>query len=192
MGQEVTEDMRAKKCVEPTRVTATGEQISPCGMKATSLFNDTFQVTGFSINSSNIGWESDYRRYNNPPDYPTRPDTSWLFDRYPEVVPESEGVKNRHFISWMRPGALSRIWKPYGHLYTDLEAGVELEIQIHSNFPVGAWGGFKQLVLTEVDSLGGRHSCFGYVLLGSGVICTILTAIISILHTEKCEKVCMS
>merc|ERR1711920_167113 len=157
-------------------------------MKATSLFNDTFQVTGFTIDSSTVGWESDARRYNNLPDYPTRPNTSWLFNRYPETVPEAEGVKNRHFVSWMRPAALPRVWKNYGYLHETLEAGSNLDIEIASNFPVGAWGGYKQLVMTEIDQLGGRHNSFGHVLLGSGVICTILAVIVNVLHMEMCAR----
>ena len=43
----------------PTRVDMSHKQnknIVPCGLEATSVFNDTFQFAGVSINRTDIAW----------------------------------------------------------------------------------------------------------------------------------------
>jgi len=170
-GTYVDEKMRQTKCKqEVTRVNASGYHIFPCGMKATSVFNDTFKVIGRSFDTKNIAWQVDLDRYANPEDYgedeTSLGKTSWLYDRYPGVISEDEGVNNEHFATWMRPSAQSRVWNPYGYLYEDLEAGEILEIQIDNNYPMNSIkGGWKQLIITEVGWLGARHHGFAYLLL---------------------------
>jgi len=175
-GDLVTPEQRAAKCTESTMVSDDGKEIVPCGMKATSLFNDVFTISA-GISTEGIAWASDKERYNNPPDYPGRPGTSWLNDRYPHIVPVEEGVKNDHFIAWMRPSALNYAWKQYGWLDKDLEEGEELSISIENNFPVSAFNGSKQLVITEVGPLGGRGDKLGLFLILCGVGCYLLGGI---------------
>jgi hypothetical protein len=174
-GDVVPSNVRETFCIEPTRVDEHGEQIVPCGMKATSMFNDSFEIKGHSVDKSNLAWPEDLHRYQNPPDYKKRSDTSWLYDRYPDVVPEDEGVNNEQFLVWMRPSALQRVWNPYGYIRDKtLRKGTKLTVEIESNYPMEQMDGWKQLVLTTTGPMGGRHHGFGYCLLLSGVVCFIL------------------
>jgi len=179
-GKEVPEQLREALCVESTRVTDDGEDIVPCGMKATSLFNDTFAVrqggSDLEIDYSVSAWRSDVSRYNNPEDYLQRSLTSWLPDRYQEpAVFEDLGVKSEHFVDWMRPSALPRVWNRYGSINGTFEKGTTLTISIQSNYPVqGIPGSLKRVLLTEMNEMGGRHSGFGLGLIVSGVLCGLI------------------
>merc|ERR1719446_1354928 len=80
-GKIVPESLRDTLCVEPTRTTPDGQSIVPCGMKATSVFNDSFTIEGFEIDKSGLAWKEDLERFANPPDYRKREKTSWLYER---------------------------------------------------------------------------------------------------------------
>jgi len=173
MGQIVDESVRKSLCIEQTRLDKANKEIVPCGMKATSMFNDTFKIEGFDMDSKGIAWESDVARYDNPPDYKSRTGASWLWDRYPDIVSKEEGVKNEHFATWMRPCALWRIRNPYFWIDRGLAKGEELRIDIQSTFPL-VEGGYKELVLTELNWLGGRHNGFAYLLMVSSLLCFVM------------------
>merc|ERR1719253_114381 len=108
-GNEAADGEREKKCSnELTRIGPNGEDIVPCGLKAYSFFNDTFQVTKLAqgntsqfaglplaIDTAGVAWDSDVERYNNPEDYMPRPDTQELYERYPfHPNLREQGVKN--------------------------------------------------------------------------------------------------
>merc|ERR1712037_455290 len=112
-GDEVSQKLREKTCVGPTRETPEGQQIFPCGLPATSVFDDSFEVVGMAIDSEETVWPSDRQVFKNPEDYPTRPSTSWLYQRYPGVLSEAEGIRDSRFMNWMRPSALPVLRKPY-------------------------------------------------------------------------------
>jgi hypothetical protein len=177
-GDANVEGLRDTLCIKPTRIDADGNDIRPCGMKATSMFNDSFAVEGFTIDKSNLAWPEDLERYRNPSDYPDREKTSWLYERYPDVIDKDEGVNNEQFLVWMRPSALQRVWNPYGYIRDQsLKKGDTLTITIESNYPMDQMGGWKQLVLTTTGPLGGRHHGFGYCLFGGSVLCFSLCAV---------------
>jgi len=196
-GEQVTEYDRERFCVPETRV-FDGKNVVPCGMKATSVFNDTFNIKniglGGKLNTSGQAWRSDIERYNNPPDYPGRANTSWLFERYEGVVSKEKGVKDDGFVDWMRPAALPRVWKRYAKLDNQtLEAGTIVELEITSNFPIDSInGGFKRVVLTEIGPMGARHSGFGYVLVIAGILSFFFSGVAVCTDwlrvNEKCQR----
>jgi len=184
-GENVPEALRIAQCVKPTRIDDRGRQIVPCGMKATSMFNDTFLIKDHDIDKSNLAWPEDVARFRNPSDYRKREKTSWLYDRYEDIENiKEEGVKNEQFLVWMRPSALARVWNPYGYLREKtLKKGQTLSIEIESNYPMKQMGGWKQLVLTTVGTMGGRHHGFGYCLLISGVLCFVLWIAVRVIQS---------
>jgi hypothetical protein len=183
-GLDVPQSLRDEFCIKPTRIDTDGQQIVPCGMKATSVFNDSFEIKGHHIDKSNLAWKEDLERFRNPKDYAKREKTSWLYERYPDVVPKDEGVNNEQFLVWMRPSALERVWNPYGYIRDKtLRKGDVLTVSIESNYPMDQLGGWKQLVLTTTGPMGGRHHGFGYCLLGSGVGCFILCIVVCIIQS---------
>jgi len=184
-GLDVPESLRETFCVKPTRIDSEGDSIAPCGMKATSVFNDSFTVEGYDLDKSNLAWKEDLDRYKNPSDYLKRDKTSWLYERYPDVVAKDEGVNNEQFAVWMRPSALQRVWNPYGYIRDKtLRKGDTLSVNIESNYPMLQMGGWKQLVLTEVGTLGGRHHGFGIFMIFSGVVCFLLCLVVVIIQSS--------
>jgi len=188
-GQVVSQADRAAKCSQHTR-RVDGKEVVPCGMKAWSFFNDSYTLTydndstpvAVSLeDQKGIGWQEDEHRYDNPPEYDQlkygsfgKDNTSWLFERN-DKIPQHEGVENRHFVEWMRPGALPDVWKRYAFIDETLEAG-SYTVSIENNFDVTAWDGYKQLVFTELDPfIGGRNYMFGKVLVFYGVSAILLT-----------------
>jgi len=182
MGHVAPDAMRELKCPERSRE-ADGKQIVPCGMKAFSFFNDTFEVHGHTglveIDASSAGWDSDLDRYDNPPDYGKRSGTTWLYDRYPRIKHiAEEGVNNRQFVEWMRPGALWRVWHKYGTLAPQdgkqtLKKGDKLTITIHNYYPTPP-NGYKHLALTTLSRFGGRGNFFSSFLYAASVLCLFL------------------
>jgi len=163
-----------KACRAPeNRLTDEGYRISPCGMQANSMFNDSFEIDGM-VSGQDIAWESDMRRFNNPKGYPAPNTTLWLYERYPSIISESEGVKNPHFAIWVRPDAYSEVRKPYGHIDRTLKKGEVLNITIHARYPIANVGDGvrKELVLTTKSlTLGGKDNSFGWFQLFFAFIC---------------------
>jgi hypothetical protein len=189
LGQNVPEGVRDTFCTEQTRKDSNGDNIVPCGMKATSMFNDTFNMKledkALAIDSSNIAWAEDVERYRNPEDYKERKKTSWLYERYPNIVGKDEGVNNEHFATWMRPSALQRVWNPYGIIWRPLKKREMIELTIENNYPMHKFHGWKQVVLTTTNLMGGRHNGFGLFMVISGVGCFILCLVVVVL--EQCN-----
>lgn len=188
-GDNVPSSLRETMCLKPTRIDEEGNDIVPCGMKATSMFNDSYAIKDYEIDSSQMAWAEDMERYGNPQDYPDREKTSWLYQRYPDVVKKKEGVNNEQFLVWMRPSALWRVWNPYGYIHgKTIKKGDVLDITIDSNFPMSPMNGWKQLVLTTIGPLGGRHHGFGYCILASGVICFVCRLLVFFIEREGCGR----
>jgi len=182
MGEEVPASLREAKCPwDRTRVTASGEDIIPCGMKATSLFNDSFELHGFHISKEKLAWTSDVNRYHNLKNYPDKKGTSWLYERYSETVTKEEGVKNEAFNVWMRPSSMPRIWNPYGLVSKKegIPAG-NLTITIDDRYTPPK-GTYKTVVITEFNQIfGARHSGFGALIAISGILCWVIACATSL------------
>jgi len=159
-GKKATAGSRGKCKDTNSDRTRDGQEIVPCGVRATSFFNDTFEIAGIPIDQKNIAWKTDVDRFANPSDYPARTATSWLHERYPTIVAESEGVRNEHFVNWMRPEALPRVTKTYGNIRTKLTAGQIITLHINASFPVSGLEATKELVLTTYNALGGKNAAF--------------------------------
>ena len=116
--------------------------------------------------------------------YPNDDNIQYLYESFPNVVNPIEGVKNEHFINWMRTAGLPFFRKLYGKIDSDFAVGDTLSFQIDVNFEVQSFGGSKALVLTTLSDLGAKNSALGYsfIILGSinlviGVIFALKRAI---------------
>jgi len=157
-----------------------GEKIVPCGLRATSFFNDTFTLQGFNFVTDNIAWQSDVKRFANPSDYDTRPGTSWLYMRYSKSIKRHVGVKDERFVAWMRPAALPTVTNHYGVLKTDLKKGTSIDVRIDSNFPTQS-NIKKAVVLTTRGSVGSSRS-LGLCLIIVGCACLFVTPLVGIVQ----------
>jgi len=182
-GEEVSSSKRDQKCVEATRVSADGTDIVPCGSKTLSYFNDSFEIVGHTLSTDGVAWKSDVERYNNPPDFPSRPNTTWLFQMFPGTIDPEQNVKDPRFAQWMRPSGVPRVWNRYGYSNTDFQAGDQIEVIIKSRYPMDSIpGGFKTLVLTEDGVFGNRHNGFSYVMMTLSAFCFFLSILAWFVH----------
>uniref|UniRef100_A0A7S1RD31 Phospholipid-transporting ATPase n=1 Tax=Alexandrium catenella TaxID=2925 RepID=A0A7S1RD31_ALECA len=159
-----------------------GEDMVPCGLRALGMFNDTFEVLSHPLDTTGVAWAADVDYYTNPPDYSSRPNTSWLYRRFPTIPGlKAEGVKNEAFATWARPSAMPNVQKPYGYLRSPLKAGDTVTVRINASFPVASLSARKELVLTSLTNMGGRDDSLGLFLLIAGGIC-ILSGILVVLQ----------
>lgn len=165
-------------CTHPyTREIADGHRIFPCGLQATSLFNDTFEFWDADswepllMDTSGISWNTDLQRLANPENYPHRHGFSWLFERFPGTISKSNGTRSEAFAVWLRAAASNRLQKPYGILQSALAAGESIVVRLNASFPVSDIGARKFLVLRTMGVLGGVQTGLSYFLLAAGVVC---------------------
>jgi len=164
------------------------KEIVPCGLKANSVFNDTFS---FSIGGNpfllqddmkDIAWPSDVNRYHLPDDYAAGKDTLKLTDVYDDgVIDPDQGVQTPRFVAWMRPAALDHVINRLGWISKSARKDLDMtnvDVEINNVFPVQDWHGYKQLVFTEVNSLGGDQLWLGRVLMIFGVLSWIYAGIL--------------
>jgi len=167
----------SRRCSLESRFTASGSEIFPCGLVATSVFNDTFEIQDFPIDT-----ESDkmpvWRKFENPPEYLKEPNISWLYERYPMVTSKEKGIQSKRFVAWMIPNFLNRASKPYGVISKPLKKSQTIELKINSAFPVAGSGSWKTVLLTR----GTQNYVLAVVLLVSGGLCFCLAGAVWSIH----------
>lgn len=90
------------------------------------------------------------------------------------------GVKDEHFIVWMRTAGLSKFRKLYGRIEDGLENGDTLNFTITSNFIVDYFDGTKSIVVSTTSSLGGRNAYWGQSFLTVGIILLVWALLIGV------------
>mmetsp|Transcript_833 Transcript_833/g.1219 ORF Transcript_833/g.1219 Transcript_833/m.1219 type:complete len:341 (-) Transcript_833:54-1076(-) len=90
--------------------------------------------------------------------YPNESSTQYLYETFPSIVSPLEGVKNEHFLVWMRVAGLDKFRKPYGRIEQALSAGDTVDFSIVNNFVVESFEGSKSIVLAHMGSLGGSNN----------------------------------
>jgi len=173
-----------------------GQRLWPCGLKAASLFNDTYELRrkenfkSIEIQETGIAWESDLKWLNNPKEYRQTANIRWLYKRFPQIANlEHDGVKNEHFAVWNRPAALPNSLKLWGIIHENVAAGEELTLTVGSNFPVSGFDGRKSFLLIKKGMLGGRSDALGVALTTVGGVGMILGIIVLIAHLTGCATV---
>jgi phospholipid-translocating P-type ATPase (flippase) len=191
MGESVPHDkVKCKEALED----ASGNYLNPCGLQAQSFFNDSFGIwinTDMKsvVDSSNIVFPSHIEKsWENPGNYGKFDDkTKWLHERFPGVIEKEDGVKDRHFMVHMQPGAIGYAQKKYGVINQPLKKGQQLMIRVDARFPVNQFDGRKFLILTTNSLFGGRNDFLGYELLLAG-FCCLLAAVAVGLQQWFCPR----
>jgi len=121
----------------------------------------------------------------------TATDTLYLKNMYPMLEMDAahggEGVKNEHFIVWMRTAALPNFRKLYGRIDAGIEKGINLDFTVVSRFPVDSFKGTKTIVLSTTSWLGGKNPFLGYAYFGVGGLCIVL-AILFFIKNVFCPR----
>ena len=132
-----------------------------------AVLGDGYSDCKTYIDSSN-GTEITYYYW-----YPDDDNVQYLYESFSNIVNPIEGVKNEHFIVWMRTAGLPNFRKLYGILPYDFKAGESLTFSIICNFEVSSFGGTKSLVLTTLAEFGAKNYALGssFVVTGAVSLC---------------------
>mmetsp|Transcript_17628 Transcript_17628/g.23218 ORF Transcript_17628/g.23218 Transcript_17628/m.23218 type:complete len:379 (+) Transcript_17628:141-1277(+) len=120
--------------------------------------------------------------------YPDDNKIQYLYETFPQVVSPIEGVKNEHFIVWMRTAGLPSFRKLYGKIESDLSSGDTLTFTISQNFLVDTFEGTKSLVISTTSWFGGKNPFLGVAYIVVGTICCALGIAFTIKHRLSPRK----
>mmetsp|Transcript_60087 Transcript_60087/g.143170 ORF Transcript_60087/g.143170 Transcript_60087/m.143170 type:complete len:1566 (+) Transcript_60087:92-4789(+) len=149
-------------------------RLYPCGLHTYSFFNDTYWIVGKDIDDQSIAWPTDEKVNRNPDFYPDDDRYEFVFQRFPNIISEEDGVRNPHYLVWIRLAALDYVYKRYGSIEDKISEGEELTICINASYPLDEK---KYLYLSEVTGLGGRNDALGITLIvcaGLAILATLL------------------
>mmetsp|Transcript_1427 Transcript_1427/g.2020 ORF Transcript_1427/g.2020 Transcript_1427/m.2020 type:complete len:482 (-) Transcript_1427:64-1509(-) len=142
-----------------------GKAINPCGLKANSVFNDTFLgyycpkngnctfLEGSNWNSENIAWRTDDLKFKGRA---LNNETETAFGYFNYELPS---IEDPDFIVWMRSGLSNRITKLYRVLEgISLSEGDILRINVTNIFSVDPdrYQPRKHIILSNMSQLGGQ------------------------------------
>ncbi|CBN74125.1 conserved unknown protein [Ectocarpus siliculosus] len=112
--------------------------------------------------------------------YPDEDTTQYLYETFPEVISPLDGVKNEHFIVWMRVSGLSSFRKLYGRIDDGLNEGDTLSFDVSNNFIVDYYDGTKSIIVSNTNDFGGRNLYWGQSLPSIGGVVLVLALLIAI------------
>jgi len=115
---------------------------NPCGLIARSFFNDTYALTGVSIDEGDIAWDSDVEDKFGLPD--NSASIQWHM------------TTDEHFIVWMRTAGMPNFRKLWGRVRSDIPKGT-LSLTINNNYDVSSFDGKKTFVLSTTNAFGGKN-----------------------------------
>uniref|UniRef100_V9KRG2 Cell cycle control protein n=1 Tax=Callorhinchus milii TaxID=7868 RepID=V9KRG2_CALMI len=196
---------------QPFNTDGNGNPIAPCGAVANSLFNDTFSLLflpntscerTISLLDRDITWWTDRNiKFRNPVPHnnlsaafagTVRP-PNWQKDIYTLGHGNNNGFVNEDFIVWMRTDAFPNFRKLYRYLdrkeefLNGLPAG-NYSIKIQYNYPVTAFGGRKEMILSTMSWMGSKNSFLGiaYCVTGAlSIIAGVLLTFVSLKFGKK-------
>jgi len=91
------------------------------------------------------------------------------------------GIKNEHFVVWMRTAGLPTFRKLYATIPAQKwEVGDKIQIIVVPNFVVSTFNGKKSIVISTTSWLGGKNSVLGISYIVVGSICWLLALIFAI------------
>ena len=161
------------------------------------------QVTGFDfriVSSKNttcaeVGLPLDCKYYYDKKNkksylyyYPNDESVQYLHETYPKQVSPIYGVTDEHFIVWMRTAALPKFRKLYGRLHKNFKIGDSITFNIDTNFEVRSFNGHKSLVISTVNTLGGKNNALGIAYMTIGCISIFIGILFAFKHRSQQRK----
>lgn len=117
--------------------------------------------------------------------YPDDDSVQYLYESFSSIVSPIDGVKNEHFIVWMRTAGLPNFRKLYGKLPYDFKAGESVTFSINLNFEVSSFGGTKALVLTTLAEFGAKNYAIGITYFVTGSVSLFIGILFALKRTIK-------
>ncbi|OII75133.1 LEM3 CDC50 family protein [Cryptosporidium andersoni] len=183
-GEVFTKPSELSSC-EPLITDKNGSILSPCGLVAWSVFNDTYTVVDgngelIQLDESTetitllIDRESKFKNPSSS-EVEGKNINQWL----PEDIFPGK-VENGHFIVWMRTAALPSFKKIYAKFVTSKPVKLPLTVHISNRYPVKGFEGTKGIVVSQITWTGGKNPFIGIVYIVIGSICCLLAMIFMI------------
>jgi len=182
--------------------------IAPCGAIANSLFNDTFNLTYWTMvdekevqtpvpfTTEGVVWRSEReKKYINPPCPPggglkdafngTGKPPNWQKPIWDLVDQDGyAGFENTDFIVWMNPAALPTFRKLYRMLdrskaqFADGLPAGNYTLIIGYNYPIAAFGGTKRFIIATESWAGPKNYFLGIAYMTFGLFLILISCLL--------------
>ena len=151
--------------------------LSPCGLTANSLFNDTFKLFLDEDGERSVDATKDGITW--------RTDRKVKFKGGPKNPYEGFDIPDEDFIVWMRLSAFKDFDKLYYIIQQDLEEGDTIYVDTTVRFQMRAFEGEKAVFLTTTQWFGTRNNFLGITLLTVGIFSLILASVFLIRNSHR-------
>jgi len=176
-----------------------GDTIYPCGLQASSVFNDTINLAVCAKGSQNCtvmegenwkqeAWPSDVRKFQARALKPTETNTSYFSGEDPnsyQIVPPSD----QRLLVWMRCSRAGSHLTKLDRVISnrDLKEGEHLNFRIESKWRNDLFGGEKGLVISTMSWNGGQAKFLGITFVVAGCL-AIAVSMIALLWDKLSER----
>ncbi len=114
--------------------------------------------------------------------YPNEDSIEYLYEKYYPLIDPTKGLQDEHFMVWMRTAALPNFRKLYGVIDGKFTKGQVLKFGIQANFEVKSFDGSKKLIISTLNSMGGKNPYLGTAFVVVGSLSFLLTTMFVAKH----------